>query len=141
VLRLFGDLMKRHARSTDIYCRYCRYGSEEFLLVLPGMKKDGAAERAEQLRKEMAAIRVTNCGPTPFVVTASFGVASFPQNGRTGDEVVAAADRALYAAKSAGCNRVRLNRETVKAGDESGPPLDRSPLSRGQDETSTLFQS
>jgi diguanylate cyclase (GGDEF)-like protein len=43
---------------------------------------------------------------SPIEVTASFGVASFPQNGRTGDELIAIADSALYAAKAAGRNRV-----------------------------------
>ena len=102
VLRTFGDLMKRHARGSDIYCRY---GGEEFLLVLPQMPANTAAERAEQLRIAMAA------GPVPFgtsqiTVTASFGVATFPHDGRTGDELIAAADSALYVAKATGRNRV-----------------------------------
>jgi diguanylate cyclase (GGDEF)-like protein/PAS domain S-box-containing protein len=102
VLRVFGDLMKRHSRGSDIYCRY---GGEEFLLVLPQMAKENAIERAEQLCITMAATPVFY-GESQIAVTASFGVATFPRDGRTGDELIAAADRALYAAKAAGRNRV-----------------------------------
>ncbi|OHC67642.1 MAG: hypothetical protein A2045_10370 [Rhodocyclales bacterium GWA2_65_20] len=102
-LRVFGELMKRHARGSDIYCRY---GGEEFLLVLPGMEEQAARERAEQLRREIAARPVT-FGATTFAVTASFGVASFPRHGRSDDELIAAADKALYAAKEGGRNQVR----------------------------------
>jgi diguanylate cyclase (GGDEF)-like protein/PAS domain S-box-containing protein len=104
-LRVFGDLMKRHARGSDIYCRY---GGEEFLLVLPQMAQDSAMERAEQLRSAMAATPVSH-GASRIAVTVSFGVATFPGDGRTGDDLIAAADRALYAAKAAGRNCVRIS--------------------------------
>lgn len=102
-LRVFGMLMKRHARGSDIYCRY---GGEEFLLVLPGMEARAACERAERLRREIAMTPVM-FGATCFVVTASFGVASFPLHGRSDDELIAAADKALYAAKEGGRNQVQ----------------------------------
>lgn len=110
VLRVFGGLMKQHARGSDIYCRY---GGEEFLLVLPQMPEDKAVERAEQLRSAMVATPVLY-GETPIMVTASFGVATFPRDGRTGDELITAADNALYAAKAAGRNRVNVSAGPVK---------------------------
>lgn len=110
VLRVFGGLMKQHARGSDIYCRY---GGEEFLLVLPQMPEDKAVERAEQLRSAMVATPVIY-GETPIMVTASFGVATFPRDGRTGDELITAADSALYAAKAAGRNRVNVSAGPVK---------------------------
>jgi diguanylate cyclase (GGDEF)-like protein len=85
----------------------CRYGGEEFLLVLPGMTAEGAVERAEQLRQAMAATPVSN-GASRITVTASFGVATFPTDSQTTDELIAAADNALYAAKAQGRNRVNL---------------------------------
>ena len=105
VLRVFGALMRQHARGSDIYCRY---GGEEFLLVMPQMAEDSAVERAEQLRLAMAASPVPY-GASPIAVTASFGVATFPRDGRTGDELIAAADSALYAAKAAGRNRINVS--------------------------------
>jgi diguanylate cyclase (GGDEF)-like protein/PAS domain S-box-containing protein len=110
VLRVFGSQMKHNARASDIICRY---GGEEFLLVLPGLTEEGAIERAEQLRRAMAATRVS-CGASQITVTASFGVASFPRHGRTTDELIAAADSALYSAKSGGRNRVSLCSEPRK---------------------------
>jgi diguanylate cyclase (GGDEF)-like protein/PAS domain S-box-containing protein len=109
VLRTFGDLMKRHTRGSDIYCRY---GGEEFLLVLPQMSPETAVERAEQLRIAMASAPVS-FGASQIAVTASFGVAAFPRDGRTGDELIAAADSALYAAKAAGRNRVNANSSPI----------------------------
>src|ERR1035437_2672443 len=97
--------MKQHARGSDIYCRY---GGEEFLLVLPGMAEASAVERAEQLRSAMAAAPVS-CGASSIAITASFGVATYPRDGRTGDELIAAADGALYAAKAGGRNRVNVS--------------------------------
>jgi diguanylate cyclase (GGDEF)-like protein len=115
--------MKHNARASDIICRY---GGEEFLLVLPGMTEEGAVERAEQLRRAMAATRVS-LGASQITVTASFGVASFPLHGRTTDQLIAAADSALYSAKSEGRNRVSLCSEPcteagsfLQAGIQSG---------------------
>ena len=105
VLRVFSGLLKQHARGSDICCRY---GGEEFLVVLPRMSQDIAIERAELLRSAFAAAPVPWDG-TQLTVTASFGVAAFPHAGRTANELVAAADRALYAAKAAGRNRIEVD--------------------------------
>jgi diguanylate cyclase (GGDEF)-like protein/PAS domain S-box-containing protein len=102
VLRVLGSQMKANARASDIICRY---GGEEFLLVLPGMTAQGAVERAEQLRAAIAGTQVSYRGSV-ITRTASFGIASFPLHGRTTDELVAAADSALYSAKAGGRNCV-----------------------------------
>lgn len=103
VLREFGRLMKLHARGSDICCRY---GGEEFLLVLPDMTEEKACERAEQLRTAIADATIM-FDTSAIRVTASFGVASFPLHGKTGDTLIGAADNALYAAKESGRNQVR----------------------------------
>lgn len=104
VLRVFGNLMKRHARTSDICFRY---GGEEFLLILPRMHQEIAARRAEQLRGALAATQISY-GDSSISVTASFGVATFPGDGTTADTLVSAADNALYVAKNEGRNRVKL---------------------------------
>ncbi|MDP1613979.1 MAG: sensor domain-containing diguanylate cyclase [Sulfuritalea sp.] len=105
VLRVFGALIKRHARGSDICCRY---GGEEFLLVLPGMAQASAIERAERLRAALVATPV-EYGSIHIPVSGSFGVAVFPRDGRGGDELIGAADGALYAAKAAGRNCVNVS--------------------------------
>ena len=105
VLRAFGELMTRQTRASDINCRY---GGEEFLVVLPGMTQDTAIERAELLRREISVARV-QYHTTQIALTASFGIATFPRHGTTVDELIAAADDAMYTAKAAGRNRVVLN--------------------------------
>jgi diguanylate cyclase (GGDEF)-like protein/PAS domain S-box-containing protein len=104
VLRVFGELIASLGRESDIFCRY---GGEEFLLVLPGMGEGAAVERAELLRGAMEDT-VVGFGATQISITASFGVATFPRQGRTSDELIAAADGALYVAKADGRNRVTV---------------------------------
>ncbi len=103
VLRVFSGLLKHSARASDICCRY---GGEEFLLVLFDAATEDTLKRAEQLRATFAATAVT-CETSAIRATASFGVAAFPEHGRTGEALIAAADAALYAAKDAGRNQVR----------------------------------
>lgn len=117
VLKKFAALLKEQTRGSDICCRY---GGEEFVLVCPRMTQAKAAERAELLRERCAALPFIFSGKL-LPVTASFGVASFPQHGNTGDQLIRAADRALYAAKDAGRNRVYCyTGETVWAALQSG---------------------
>jgi diguanylate cyclase (GGDEF)-like protein/PAS domain S-box-containing protein len=111
VLRAFGRVLANHSRASDIICRY---GGEEFLLVLPGMTTEGAVQRAEQLRQAMEATSVGH-GESAITVTTSFGVASYPTHGITTDELIAAADSALYSAKAQGRNRVSLCGDRTRA--------------------------
>lgn len=103
VLRVFGGLLQHAARGSDICCRY---GGEEFLLILIDTALPDALKRAEHLRAAIAALPVT-CGTSAIHVTASFGVAVFPEHGKTGAALIAAADAALYAAKNAGRDQVK----------------------------------
>ena len=102
VLRVAAELMRGCARSSDIVCRY---GGEEFLLVLPTMAPGVAFQRAEQLRHTLETTIVDYEG-MPFQLSGSFGVATYPDDGFTSDELIKAADTALYAAKSGGRNCV-----------------------------------
>lgn len=98
-----GQLLGSQVRAGDIACRY---GGEEFLLVLPGATLQQAEERAEQLRQAIQALSVTYQGGQLDQVTASFGVAALPLHGVTGTVVMEQADAALYTAKREGRNRV-----------------------------------
>jgi diguanylate cyclase (GGDEF)-like protein/PAS domain S-box-containing protein len=102
VLRTFAQWLTRHARATDVCCRF---GGEEFLLVLPGVESAMACHRAEQLRSHAVATPMELAGDR-VVITASFGVATAPLDGATGAALIGNADRALYAAKNRGRNRV-----------------------------------
>lgn len=103
VLRAFSRLIKQYSRGGDIICRY---GGEEFLVVLPGMAREAAVARAEQLRLAFAAA-LMSYNATIIRTTASFGVATFPEHGNDIDELIATADKALYTAKECGRNQVR----------------------------------
>jgi diguanylate cyclase (GGDEF)-like protein/PAS domain S-box-containing protein len=105
ILRAFAALLKRSARASDIYCRY---GGEEFVLVLPQMSAEKAVMRAEQLRRTLAAAPI-RYGATAIPITASFGVAAYPDHGLAGARIIEAADKALHEAKTSGRNRVRLS--------------------------------
>ncbi len=95
VLRIFAGLMKKHCRASDICCRY---GGEEFLMILPNLPSEEAVKRANEIRAIVAEHAFVLGGPV-IKVTSSFGVASFPQHGHTRQTLLGAADSALYQAK------------------------------------------
>jgi diguanylate cyclase (GGDEF)-like protein/PAS domain S-box-containing protein len=105
VLRHFADLVRANSRSSDICCRY---GGEEFLLVLPRMPHTAARARAEQLRAAIADTTIPYTGHR-LQLTASFGIATYPNDAATADDLVASADAALYRAKEHGRNRVETS--------------------------------
>ena len=99
-----------HAITTGIRLEdiACRYGGEEFLLVLPGASLATTRERAENVRQAVKALQVKYQGRFLKSTTISLGVAIFPDHGHTAEEVISAADAALYRAKQAGRDRVEL---------------------------------
>lgn len=102
VLRSIGELLLHHNRQSDIVARY---GGEEFIILMPNMPLKTAASRAEELRR-LILKRQYKVDENTIMVTASFGIAGFPNHGRVYEEVVEAADKALYSAKNTGRNRV-----------------------------------
>jgi diguanylate cyclase (GGDEF)-like protein/PAS domain S-box-containing protein len=103
LLKKLGELLVTEVRRSDISCRY---GGEEFLIVMPGVPLDKGHERAERLRKVFGSGKFQHMG-VKLNATISLGVAVYPDNGQNWEEVLHAADRAMYAAKAAGKNRVR----------------------------------
>ncbi len=100
LLREISGLMKNSIRSAD---QAFRYGGDEFAIFLPNTSIDAANQVAERIRKQIAS-KVT-AGNIP--VTASLGLAGWPIGGIGSNEVIAAADAALYQAKRSGGNRSR----------------------------------
>jgi diguanylate cyclase (GGDEF)-like protein len=103
LLRALGAVLLTYAQDT---ATACRYGGEEFILVLPGTSLDVARQRAEEIRIAIHELAVNYQRYTLAAVTLSLGVAAFPDHGVTADDLIKAADYALYQAKREGRNRV-----------------------------------
>ena len=101
-LRSLARLLAQHLRKGD---HAARYGGEEFVVILPGSDAERAQQAAERLRSALQKHRFVHEGAR-ILLSASFGVAVWPADGREPDALIAAADRGLYAAKQAGRNRV-----------------------------------
>lgn len=102
MLKEVGTLLATHARAGDVACRY---GGEEFTLLLPNMPLDVAAQRAEDIRSTFAATSV-RFGSFAIRATLSVGIAVYPEHGKLPDELTRMADLALYRAKEEGRDRV-----------------------------------
>ena len=103
LLRVLGDYLLTHVRAEDIACRY---GGEEFLVILPEASPAMSRSRAEELWRGVQGLHVNFHGELLRGTTASFGVAVFPGHGSTMAELLRAADTAMYAAKRQGRDRV-----------------------------------
>lgn len=102
ILQEFGKLLQECVRLEDIVCRY---GGDEFVVVMPGANIAAACERAEQIRATFLARRIA-FEDHELHATLSLGAAAYPRHGLSADEVLSNADQALYQAKQAGRNRI-----------------------------------
>jgi len=103
LLKAFAVTLQQGARREDVVCRY---GGEEFTLILPETDGETARRRLEQLREAVAAMRVEHLGEMLERVTVSIGLALLDKHGGSPPELLRAADGALYRAKASGRNRV-----------------------------------
>ena len=120
VLKRVAAILKASARKIDIVARY---GGEEFALVLEGTDRTGARQLAERIRQEVGAQK-HDSAKGAFRATLSLGVAVYPEDGKSKQELIANADQALYAAKHGGRNRTVCHGEIVRAKD--APPAARA---------------
>jgi diguanylate cyclase (GGDEF)-like protein len=118
VLRRIAEVMRANIRNGDLACRY---GGEEFIIVLHAADTSEATARAETIRQEIESMEVTFRGQALGAVTISLGVATFPGHADDGAALITAADAAMYAAKRSGRNRVAV---TASAHVESPPLVD-----------------
>ncbi len=105
VLKELGQFLQKYIRGSDIACRY---GGEEFTLILPEGSLEVTSRRAEQIREGIKHLHLNYRHETLGQITLSLGVASFPEHGMTGQAVIREADSALYRAKREGRDAVRL---------------------------------
>jgi len=110
ILREVAEIFMQTVRAEDIACRY---GGEEFVIILPETPLDVALERAEFIRGRVREMRIRSHETTLREVTVSIGVAMYPESGGTLEELLRASDRALYAAKHRGRNQLVLADTTV----------------------------
>ncbi len=102
VLRKLSEFLRNHVRPEDIACRY---GGEEFLMIFSEMTSEESYTRAEELRKNIAELRIVH-GEKLLSVHVSGGVAAYPEHGNTTESVIQAADMAMLRAKREGRNRI-----------------------------------
>jgi diguanylate cyclase (GGDEF)-like protein len=103
VLRETASLLVRSVRAEDFVCRY---GGEEFVVVLPTADLHAAESRAQRIREKVRDLVVTDRGRSVGLITVSIGVAALPDQGVSEKELLQAADAALYRAKRDGRDRV-----------------------------------
>jgi diguanylate cyclase (GGDEF)-like protein len=104
VLQSLARFLMQNTRRSDIVCRF---GGEEFVILMPDASVESAQERAEFFRHEFSQ-QVNQCGNEEIRSTFSAGVASFPLHAASGEALLVLADQALYESKEAGRNRVTV---------------------------------
>ncbi len=105
MLKEVGRFLQTNVRKEDIACRY---GGEEFIVIMIGASHDIIYQRAESLRKNVKNISPEYEGNILKNITLSIGVAIYPDHGETGENIIRAADIALYKSKHEGRDRVTI---------------------------------
>lgn len=104
LLREFAKVLREHLRKSDISCRY---GGDEFVLILPDSSIADTQQRVEQIRVMLKELQqLQHSGQDLSLITLSAGIASMPEHGSTEIELLKAADEAMYTAKQGGRDRV-----------------------------------
>ena len=115
VLKELAEFIRLNTRQEDIACRY---GGEEFLLLMPGATQEEARERAEELREGVKRMNIRHQGRRLGNVAISAGVASYPLCGESETTLFKSADQALYQAKENGRDQVCLAQPGQNGGEE-----------------------
>lgn len=105
VLREIAKLLVKHSRAGDIVCRF---GGEEFIIIYLAVEMQMLEQFAEHLRRAIHALRLEHEGRLLGRISASFGLAVYPQQGASGDALLRAADQAMYRAKASGRDRIEM---------------------------------
>jgi diguanylate cyclase (GGDEF)-like protein/PAS domain S-box-containing protein len=105
VLQVFANTLVNHFRGGDIICRY---GGEEFALVLPDSSLKDAERRANDLRVQVKKLSINHRNTILEPITFSVGLAAFPEHGSTAEELFRVADKCLYGSKTQGRDRITV---------------------------------
>jgi diguanylate cyclase (GGDEF)-like protein/PAS domain S-box-containing protein len=105
ILQAVSEVLTRYSRGSDVACRF---GGEEFLVILPNCSLDDAQLRADEIRRRISALRIPYRGINLSGPTISCGLAAFPEHGDDAEGLIHIADRALYSAKDAGRDQVAV---------------------------------
>jgi diguanylate cyclase (GGDEF)-like protein len=105
ILQAVSEVLTRYSRASDVACRF---GGEEFLVILPNCSLEDAQLRADEIRRRISALRIPYRGLSLSGPTISCGLAAFPEHGDNAEGLIHIADRALYAAKDAGRDQVAV---------------------------------
>lgn len=105
VLCELADLMQLKLRDSDVACRY---GGEEFILIMPGAENEIVHKRAEHIRQVIESHEINHKGNVLTEITVSIGIACYPEHGEANEDLIKRADTALYSAKETGRNKVVL---------------------------------
>jgi diguanylate cyclase (GGDEF)-like protein len=106
LLKSLGAFFLKELRASDIVCRY---SGDEFVLVLPDTALQQVSERLDRIRREVKGVECSYEGRILQAASVSIGVAQWPDHGRTSEELLKAADSALYSAKRGGRDQMSLS--------------------------------
>jgi diguanylate cyclase (GGDEF)-like protein len=118
VLTEVAAMLQKSIRGSDMVCRF---GGEEFVLVLTDATRTGALRRCEELRDAIRRLDPRHHGSSLGHPTASFGVALFPEHGEDADALINASDQALYEAKRAGRDCIVTSSTQPRSPEAVGP--------------------
>lgn len=110
ILGSLGSFLKKRVRGSDIACRW---GGDEFILILSPSTTEGARQRAETIRQDIMLLNVRHADQNLGIITVSMGVAMFPDDASDAATIFKAADVALYRAKKSGRNRVAMHTQAA----------------------------
>lgn len=113
----FAQVMQHNVRQEDVVCRY---GGEEFIILLPNTSAQDAVTVAGKLCEATRRIKMSNGKQELPPVTVSIGIATYPQHSTTSADLISAADAALYAAKNGGRNQFKTADDLQEVGSSGG---------------------
>jgi diguanylate cyclase (GGDEF)-like protein/PAS domain S-box-containing protein len=117
VLRTLGELLRSHYRAEDVICRY---GGEEFAVILPETTAREAAKRSDSLRLAVKALTISHRGATLGTISVSIGIACYPEHASNAQQLLHTADTCLYTSKARGRDRITIAEAPLPASQMRG---------------------